>query len=388
MAGLSKRFTLAAAAAAALVVVAAACGSDAKPASQGSPAASTATARPAINRDAAPAFEVAGVSGWINSEPLTIQGLIKANKVVLVDFWTYTCVNCIRTFPFLREWNAKYADRGLVILGVHTPEFDFEKVRANVEKATSENGIVWPIAQDNDYGTWRAFGNSYWPAKYLIGADGKLAFSHFGEGSYIETEQKIRAALKAAGYKVDDIPLGSVDELMPDKNATSMTREMYAGYERNFAYGGEYAGQDAYYAGPDRVTNYVDAGDHAHNKFYLQGSWKNEKQAIVHTRQTESPDDYIALKFAATSVNVVVEPRGPEPFDVLVEMDGAPLTKEEAGTDVQFDAQGRSFITVTDARLYAVVRLPGFAISELKLRAASQNFAVSAFTFGIYESGI
>ncbi len=392
MAGLFKRFALASAVATALVATA--CGSDAKPASEASPAAPgatpvpAATARPAPNRDAAPAFEVAGVSGWINSEPLTIQGLIKANKVVLVDFWTYTCVNCIRTFPFLREWNAKYADRGLVILGVHTPEFDFEKVRANVEKATSENGIIWPIAQDNDYGTWRAFGNHYWPAKYLIGADGKLAFSHFGEGSYIETEEEIRAALKSAGYRVDDIPLGSVKDGERDEKATMITRELYGGYGRSYAYGGEYAGQEAYYLGPDLVTDYVDDGNHAHNKFYLQGLWKNEKQAVVHARQTDEAQDYVGLKFAATSVNVVVDPRGTEPFDVLVEMDGAPLTKEQAGTDVQFDAQGRSFFTVTVPRLYAVIRLPEFAIAELKLKSASKGFAVSAFTFGVYESGI
>lgn len=388
MAGLFKRFAPASAVAAAIVLAATACGSGAKPMPETSPAVTAATARPALNRDAAPAFEVAGVSGWINSEPLTIQGLIKSNKVVLVDFWTYTCVNCIRTFPFLREWNAKYADRGLVILGVHTPEFDFEKVRANVERATSENGIIWPVAQDNDYGTWRAFGNHYWPAKYLIGADGKLAFSHFGEGSYVETEEEIRAALKAAGYRVDDIPLGSVEDQVSDGKATTVTRELYGGYERNFSFGGEYAGQDAYYAGPDRVTDYVDDGKREHNKFYLQGLWKNEKQAIVHARQTESPEDYIALKFAATSVNVVIDPSGPEQFDVLVEMDGAPLTKEQAGTDVRFDGQGRSLFTVTSARLYAVVRLPEFAIRDLKLKSASKNLAVFAFTFGVYESGI
>ncbi|MSQ08638.1 MAG: redoxin domain-containing protein [Dehalococcoidia bacterium] len=393
MSGLFKRFSLAAVVAAVVLVVTA-CGSGAKPASQATPAAPgttpvpTATARPAFNRDAAPAFEAIGVSSWINSEPLTIKGLTSANKVVLVDFWTYTCVNCIRTFPFLREWNAKYADRGLVILGVHTPEFEFEKVRANVERATGQYGIVWPVAQDNDFHTWRAFGNRYWPAKYLIDAGGNLVFSHFGEGSYIETEKEIRAALKAAGYKVDDIPLGSVENLESDEKATMVTRELYGGYGRNFSVGEFNAGQDAYYLGPDRVTEYVDAATYKHDKFYLHGLWKNEEEAVVHARQTATAEDYIALKFAATSVNVVIEPRGPEPFDVLVEMDGAPLTKEQAGSDVKFDAEGRSFFTVTDARLYSVVRLPSFAVGDLKLKSASKNFAVFAFTFGVYESGI
>jgi thiol-disulfide isomerase/thioredoxin len=380
-----------------VALVAAACSSgDAEPAaSTATPVVSStgvagtpAPTRPASRPVAGPKLEVTGISGWLNSEPLTIESLLKSNKVVLVDFWTYTCVNCIRTVPFLREWQAKYKDQGLVILGVHTPEFEFEKVRANVEKAVAEHGITWPIAQDNDYGTWRAFGNRYWPAKYLIGADGELRYTHFGEGEYVATEEAVRSALKDAGYKVDGIPLGTVADQKRDQRATTMTRELYGGYERNFGFGGQYAGQDEYYGGPDHDTLYTDTGDHAHNKFYLHGVWRNEKEAIVHARETAEPEDYLALKFAATSVNVVIDPQGPEPFDVILEMDGQPLAKAQAGADVKFDPQGRSLVTVTSSRLYALVRLPEFGIHVLKLLSTSKNFAVFAFTFGVYESGI
>jgi thiol-disulfide isomerase/thioredoxin len=377
-------------AAALVIVVGAACSSGGLPSP--TPAASVTpgpqSTRPAVNRDATPMFEVSGISGWINSDPLTIQGLIGSNKVVLVDFWTYTCVNCIRTFPFLREWHAKYQDRGLVILGVHSPEFEFEKVRANVEKAVSEHGLSWPIAQDNDFSTWRAFGNLYWPAKYLIGVDGRLRYSHFGEGSYVETEKEIRAALAAAGYSVGDIPLGAINDQETDKKATGMTREIYGGYERNYGFGGLFAGQEEYYSGPDKVIHYTDSGTRADNKFYLHGVWLNKSEAVVHARETQEPEDYIALTFKATSVNVVVEPQGPEPFDIIVEINGKPLAPDQAGTDVKFDSQGRSMVTVTAGRLYSLVRLPEFGVHELKLRSTSRNFAVFAFTFGVYESGI
>ena len=131
-------------------------------------------------------LELYGIDSWINSEPFTIEDKLAENHVVLVDFWTYTCVNCIRTLPFLREWYAKYADRGLVILGVHTPEFDFEKDYDNVTDAIAREGIKWPVALDNDYETWDSFRNRFWPAKYLIGIDGQLTYRHFGEGAYIE----------------------------------------------------------------------------------------------------------------------------------------------------------------------------------------------------------
>ena len=134
---------------------------------------------------------------WINSEPLTMDSL--RGNVVLIDFWTYTCVNCIRTLPFLREWYDRYSDQGLVIVGVHTPEFEFEKIYENVIEATQDEGVAWPVVQDNEFSVWRSFSNRYWPAKYLIDQTGVIRYTHFGEGKYGETEEMIRKLLDEAG---------------------------------------------------------------------------------------------------------------------------------------------------------------------------------------------
>ena len=143
----------------------------------------------------APEFQ--GISNWINSEPLTMEAL--RGKVVLVDFWTYTCINCINVMPSLKDWHMKYADKGLVIVGVHSPEFDFEKPTANVVKATNIFGLEYPVAQDNDFTTWRSYSNRYWPAAYLIDQQGIIRYRHFGEGAYEETENQIRKLLEEIG---------------------------------------------------------------------------------------------------------------------------------------------------------------------------------------------
>ena len=330
--------------------------------------------------------ELVGGGSWINSEPLTIAGLIAAGRVVLIDFWTYTCVNCIRTFPFLREWNEKYAGRGLTIIGVHTPEFDFERVRENVVAAVAEHGIEYAVVQDNDYATWRAFNNRFWPAKYLIGVDGNLRYRHFGEGDYVVTELEIRAALTDAGWDVSDVPIGAVDRQQRDSAGLRVTRELYGGYLRNYTQPGVYAGQVEYYNGPDRSLLYRDDVEHINGRWYLEGQWLNEAEAIVHDRVTMNFEDYLAFTFEARSVSVVLNPPG-EPFEVRVEIDGRPLTAREAGADIVFDAQGNSLFRADQARLYMIVELPVAGVHELKLRANSDGFAVFAFTFGAYTEG-
>ncbi|MGO4809381.1 thioredoxin family protein [Cupriavidus sp. 2MCAB6] len=146
---------------------------------------------PPANGSAAPEFT--GISQWLNSPPLSMQAL--RGKVVLVDFWTYSCVNCINTLPYVKQWYEKYKDRGLVVVGVHTPEYAFEKSTANVQAALGRLDVRYPVAQDNGYGTWSAFRNEYWPALYLIDADGRIVYQHFGEGSYAETEAVIQKLL-------------------------------------------------------------------------------------------------------------------------------------------------------------------------------------------------
>jgi thiol-disulfide isomerase/thioredoxin len=333
-------------------------------------------------------LEVHGGSRWLNSEPFKIADQTTDNKVVLVDFWTYTCVNCLRTLPFLKEWHTKYADNGLVILGVHTPEFEFEKRIDNVEAAINREEIVWPVILDNEYETWKSFGNRYWPAKYLIGTDGQLSYWHFGEGAYVETENAIRKALTEAGWDVYGIPIGGIDSADRDPVADRITRELYGGYERNYTQFGLYAGQKQYYIEPDSTREYVDDENYTPNKWYLQGLWTNGVESINHARSTSNLEDHIAFQFVGRSANVVVNPMESEPFDVYVEIDGRPLKSNEAGMDVLFGEDGRSYFTVTEPRLYAFLETPEFGQYIVKLASDSDDFTIFAFTFGANEDGI
>ena len=334
-----------------------------------------------------PVLDVIGVDGWINSDTISIQDELNQDKVVLVDFWTYTCVNCLRTLPFLREWHKKYADHGLIIIGVHSPEFEFEKVRANVEQAVDQEHVYWPVALDNDMKTWRSFGNRYWPAKYLFTPTGGLTYTHFGEGSYVETEQEIRDALEAAGRDLSGIPIGIVDNSPRDQEAKRMTREIYGGYQRSYHPQGLYAGDEEYYISPDTTRFYTDDGSYNPQQFFLQGEWTNGAEAIIHARKTQNPEDYIALLMEARSVNVVVEPQKPEYFRVFVTLDDEPLTREDAGEDIKFDMDGNSYFIVNGARMYRIVEQDTFRARVLKLSSTSDAFAVFAFTFGIYDGG-
>jgi len=335
----------------------------------------------------ATALELTGIEGWLNSDPLTLADLRDQGRVVLVDFWTYTCVNCVRTLPYLVAWHERYADHGLTILGVHTPEFEFERSRDNVAAAIERYGIEYPVAQDNDYVTWDAFENRFWPAKYLLTPDGTLVFQHFGEGQYTETEAAIRDALEAAGYDLGGVEPVGMPEPEVDSAATAVTRELYGGYVRNYAPGGNFAGQDDYYLAPDEVREYVDPGQYGNNRWYLQGAWRNEAEAIVHARETEHFEDYIVLRVAGRSANVVLAPRGTEPFEVVVELNDRPLTEEEAGADIEFDAEGGSILVVDEPRMYGVLELPYYGNNVLRLRANSSDFAIYAFTFGVYLEG-
>ena len=353
--------------------------------------------------DMAPEFT--GISQWLNSDELTMEGL--RGDVVLIDFWTYTCVNCIRTMPFLREWNEKYADRGLTMIGVHTPEFDFEKITDNVVAANDELGVVWPVAQDNEFGTWRSYNNRFWPAKYLIDANGVVRYTHFGEGAYDETEHHIRALLEEAGNDVSDIEADSDEGPTVDQRARgtsrenndSQTREIYGGWQRNASNTGLYIAHPQYYDGQGLTQAYRDPGNHLNQFMYLHGLWRSDLEAIAHARETEDYEDYIALRFFARTVNIVLDlEEGVEPFEVEVtiaeslppdaergtELAYRPLTEDEAGEHIVIEG-GRSYFVVDEPDLYNVVSLPEFGDAELKFSSNSPHFALFALTFGSYD---
>jgi len=369
-----------------------------------------------------PAPELRGIDGWINSEPLTLAEL--RGQVVLLDFWTYSCVNCIRTLPYLKEWDEKYGDHGLVIIGVHTPEFEFEKVKQNVAEAAATHGLTYPIALDNDYATWNAFYNNVWPAKYLIDQDGALRYSHLGEGAYAATEQAIRELLAQTGADLTLIAPDVSADPLADRQAFSadpgrgITRELYAGYDRNQTLPSmafvtlmgdtpSYIMAEEYYQQRDADVLYRDPGDHLNHFIYLQGRWHNGPESITHARAAENFADYIAIKFYATTVNAVMsggemlapnddnDVSGPGSMRTMptgvvlrITLDGNPLTPAQAGQDLQFDDAGNSFVLVNQPRMYRLVQLDRFSSHQLRLGVKAPGLSLFSFTFGAYEDGV
>jgi thiol-disulfide isomerase/thioredoxin len=264
-----------------------------------------------------------GASGWLNTEPLTAEGL--RGRVVLVDFWTYTCVNWLRTLPYLRAWHAKYAADGLTIVGVHTPEFGFEHDLENVTTQTRALGVEYPVAIDDGYAVWNDFANHYWPAVYIADTEGRLRHHHFGEGEYPQTEMVIQRLLVDAGASALDQSLVAVDprglEVAADWTSLG-SPETYLGYDR----GSNFAGVAAF----DLPHDYELPADLALNTWSLAGNWTLAGHAVASNR----PGARIAFRFHARDVNLVVGPRTPGaevPFQVF--LDGRPVG-EDRGTDV------------------------------------------------------
>jgi len=289
-----------------------------------------------------PGIELVQPDGYINTDTITIAENV-GKKVILIDFWTYSCINCQRTLPYLTSWYEKYKDEGFVIIGVHTPEFKFEEVYDNVVAATEKWGVTYPVVQDNNYYTWRAYKNRYWPRKYLIDIDGFIVYDHIGEGAYAETERKIQELLKermdVLGMKSKTF--GAIEEEKEEPRfvltSIGLTPELYAGYD--FALprrqdignsGGMKINQAAAYELPEKLSNDV---------IYLDGTWYSDTDNL----QAQGKSSII-LNFRASEVNIVAD-TSKDPVEMEVMIDGAYITKEQAGKDVLFDGE-RAYILV------------------------------------------
>lgn len=285
----------------------------------------------------------AGATGWLNSEPLTETDL--SGRVVLVQFWTYTCINWLRTLPYVREWAEKYRDHGLVTVGVHTPEFEFEKDLANVRRAANDLRIEYPIAIDSDYAVWHDFSNHYWPAMYLADAEGTLRHHHFGEGGYEQSEHVIQQLLASAGSHGVGNGLISIDGVGAEAAADwedLRSSETYIGLERSERFGspsGPLLGQPRVYALPEHLKL---------NYWALSGDWTMDRQGAT----TNDAEGVMAYRFSARDLHLVMGPAVPGgSVRFRVRIDGeAPGASH--GVDV--DAQGNG--TVTEQRLYQLVR--------------------------------
>jgi len=311
-----------------------------------------------------------GATGWLNSPPLTPADL--RGKVVLFDFWTYTCINWLRTLGYVRAWAEKYADQGLVVVGVHTPEFPFERDVDNVRQAAKDMRVEYPIALDSDYGVWRAFDNSYWPAVYIADAQGRIRHHQFGEGQYEECERVIQELLREAGNDGigDDLVSVAGDGFEAQADwATLQSPETYLGYEQaqNFASpGGAEIDEPRTYVAPDSLRL---------NRWALSGDWTIGRKASV----LNSADGRIAFRFHARDVHLVMGPPARDtstPFVVLV--DGEPPGAAH-GLDV--DEQGRG--TLSQQRLHQLIREPG-RITErtFEITFLAPGVEAYCFTFG------
>ncbi|MBM3272067.1 redoxin domain-containing protein [Candidatus Kaiserbacteria bacterium] len=310
--------------------------------------------------------EIAQPAGFVNTDSITIGELV-GKKIVLVDFLTYSCINCQRTFPYLNAWYEKYRDQGLEIVGIHTPEFAFEKDINNVREAMQRFGIQYPIVLDNDYGTWRAWGNQYWPRKYLIDIHGVVVYDHIGEGGYEETETKIRELLaERAQLLGTDMPTGdSAAAAMPPAPNAARSPETYFGSLRN-----EYMGNVERYR-DGRVWPVLPPNP-LRNTLYLGGAWAIQPEYAI----SQGTDAVIIYAYDASEVFVVADADAP----VVVEVwqDGKPIDAAAAGDDVAADGT----VTVRESRLYKLVRnqTPGAYVLELRVKGEGARFY--AFTFG------
>lgn len=311
-----------------------------------------------------------GAVQWLNSPPLSAQAL--KGKVVLVDFWTYSCINCLRTLPYVKAWADKYRDQGLVVIGVHAPEFAFERDVGNVTKAMKDLGINYPVAIDNDYKIWRAFNNEYWPAHYFADAQGRIRYHHFGEGNYAESERVIQQLLREAGAaKVAD---GLIDasaqgvQRAPDMNEVR-SPETYVGYQRS-----EHFVPEASLA-PDKVTAYSAPARLALNDWTLDGQWNVGLERAT----SAAPASRIVYRFHARDLHLVLGPGADgKPVRFKVMIDGK-APGDAHGTDVAPDGSGH----VTEQRLYQLVRQPGdVADRTFSIEFLDPGVSAYAFTFG------
>ena len=290
----------------------------------------------------ATAPEFAGIDTWLNSDPLTMKGL--RGKVVLIDFWTYSCINCLRTLPYVTKWYDTYKDMGFVVIGIHTPEFGFERVTRNVETAIQRFGIKYPVAQDNEYRMWQAYDNHYWPADYLVDQNGKIVATHFGEGNYDKTEDEIRKLL-AAGPPV-------AAENGPDLSRVG-SPEMYFGTLRLQYLASPEAPieKERVYSAPPTLSL---------NNFALVGSWKiGQEQATL-----AKDDGAVLLHFRSGKVHMVAS--SPTPVTVSVTVDG----------------KAQAPVTVEGSQLYTLFDSDDYRDHELELKIPKSGFNAYTFTFG------
>jgi thiol-disulfide isomerase/thioredoxin len=310
---------------------------------------------------------------WLNAEPVMMREL--RGSVVLLDFWDYSSVNCLRGQPYIKEWVSRYKDFNLIVIGVHTPQFSFGKNPEEIEKAVRRLEIEYPVVMDNEAVIWAAYSNRAWPTRFLIDRDGFLRFSHQGEGSYDQFERAIQSLLVEAGYHgvLPDLmqPLRAAD--YPGAICHRATAEIQLGYLR-----GTLGNPEGY--GPESTMLFDDEGFHLSGRVYLKGKWFNEREGVCFDGD---PGDQgrASLLYEAVEVNSVMNAEGVGASRVFAMQDRKPLAKETAGLDIRFDHEGKSYVLVDDSRMFNIVCNQEFGEHELALTTCSPGLEIYSFSF-------
>ncbi len=323
---------------------------------------------------ARPAPELAGAFTWLNSPPLRLAEL--RGKVVLLDFFEYSCVNCLRTFPYVKEWQKRYADRGLVIIGVHAPQYEFSMDPKNVAAAVARFGLTYPVVVDSHLAIAESYANRYWPRKIVVDAQGLIRMDWIGEGGYVEMELLLQRLLQGAGvpgpWPAPVAPVRDTDQ--PGAVCYPITRELYLGHIRGrLANAEQVPNQPVFYRAPAAPPD---------DQVYAVGEWVNHSEYLRHHRDAGELEDYVGIRYRATEVNAVLRPELIYWLQVFVQQDGQWLQREVAGADVQYDEAGRSYLKVDGARMYQVIGRQPYGRHELRFYVAGKGLSVYSFSFG------
>lgn len=310
---------------------------------------------------------------WLNGGPVALRR--SKDKIFLVEFWTYSCVNCLRVLPYLKRWHEKYSRAGLVVIGVHSPEFGFEKDKKNVERALQNLGVTFPVVLDNDYKIWNLYANRFWPRKVLIDSKGKIVYDHAGEGAYDETELKIYELLRR------DLRLA--ESLVPQPEALpsggggicyQTTPETYLGYERGRIGEGDIV--------RNRPADYRAPVETSANQWYLSGRWLVASEYVEHAVATEKYLDYLLLHYQSVSVNCVISPPESGSSELIVSLNGLNLGRDNAGDDIIIREDGKSILRINEPRMYSIVKDTALHEGRLKISVKDAGVRFHAFTFG------
>ena len=309
-----------------------------------------------------------GISDYLNTTPEKISKDME-NKVILYDIWTYSCVNCIRTLPYITAWDEKYADQGLLIIGIHSPEFEFEKNAENVQVAIEKYGIGYPVVLDNDMKTWKAFENNYWPRKYIADHQGNIRYDHIGEGGYQETEKIIQQLLeeRSKAMKIEAMSSTSLVSIEEFEHTLFRSPELYFGYK--FAQNRNQLGSEEGFQ-QGKIVKYQEPNNIELNKFYPIGNWNNLEDSMELTETNGS----IKLSYNAKEVNIVTENYA----ELEIFLNGIPLTKENQGTDI---VQGNK-LKVVNPGMYNIVSDETSSTHIMEIKIQGEGFRIFTFTFG------